>query len=81
MFQRMYRMDGVDGNGGAQAKAGSRRRGFAAMKPEQQREIASKGGRAISENRSHMAQIGRRGGVASHGGGRRPTVSASLSAE
>ena len=45
-------------------------RGFAAMDPKQQREIASKGGRAVSANREHMAQIGRKGGEASHGGRR-----------
>lgn len=66
-----------------------KRRGFAAMSPEKQREIASKGGRAahergtahtftteeardagrkggetVSQDRTHMATIGRKGGVA-----------------
>ena len=70
------------------------RRGFAAMSPERQREIASKGGRAahekgtaheftseearhagrrggeaVSRDRAHMARIGRRGGLNSHGRG------------
>src|SRR5881394_1506006 len=70
-------------------------RGFASMDPEQQRAIASKGGKAahqqgvahewsseearaagrkggeaVSRDREHMAQIGRKGGEASRGGGR-----------
>jgi general stress protein YciG len=40
-------------------------RGFAAMSSEQQREIARKGGEAVSRNREHMANIGRKGGIAS----------------
>ena len=63
----MKKMNAVDENGGG----GSRRRGFAAMKPEQQREIARKGGQTVSSNRDYMAEIGRKGGIASHGGGRR----------
>jgi general stress protein YciG len=72
------------------------RRGFASMSPEQQRQIASKGGQAahqrgvahqwnadearkagkkggekVSQNRQHMAEIGRKGGKSSHGGGRK----------
>ncbi|HEY1016834.1 MAG TPA: KGG domain-containing protein [Herpetosiphonaceae bacterium] len=39
-------------------------RGFAAMNDEQQREIARKGGEAVSRNREHMARIGRKGGEA-----------------
>ena len=39
-------------------------RGFAAMNEEQQREIARKGGEAVSRNREHMAEIGKKGGVA-----------------
>lgn len=46
------------------------RRGFAAMSPEQQREIARKGGLTVSRNRRHMAEIGRIGGEHSHGGRR-----------
>jgi len=46
------------------------RRGFAAMSPEQQREIARKGGLTVSRNRRHMANIGRVGGEHSHGGRR-----------
>jgi general stress protein YciG len=41
------------------------KRGFASMDPEKQRQIASKGGRAVSENRNHMVQIGKKGGEAS----------------
>ena len=36
-------------------------RGFASMDDEQ-REIASKGGEAVSQDREHMADIGRSGG-------------------
>jgi general stress protein YciG len=39
-----------------------KKRGFAAMDPARQREIASKGGAAISQNREHMSVIGRKGG-------------------
>lgn len=45
-------------------------RGFAGMDPEQQRRIARKGGEAVSRNRQHMSEIGRRGGVASGGSSR-----------
>ena len=40
-------------------------RGFASMDASQQREIARMGGEAVSENREHMAAIGRKGGEAS----------------
>jgi uncharacterized protein len=40
-------------------------RGFASMDPERQREIARKGGATVSQNRAHMAEIGKRGGEAS----------------
>lgn len=52
-------------------------RGFAAMTPERQLEIARKGGAAVkperrsfSQDRDLAAEAGRRGGLASHGGGR-----------
>jgi general stress protein YciG len=48
------------------------KRGFAAMDPEKRREIARKGGAAVSQNRDHMASIGRKGGEArsrNRGGG------------
>ena len=44
---------------------GTANRGFASMDPEKQREIARKGGAAVSQNREHMAEIGRKGGEAS----------------
>ena len=53
-------------------------RGFAAMEPEKQRAIARKGGesvpnekRSFSQNHELASQAGRKGGQASHGGGRR----------
>lgn len=74
---------------------GRSNRGFASMDPEQQRRIASaggraahrkgtahefdaeearaagrKGGEAVSQNREHMATIGRQGGQSSQGGRR-----------
>lgn len=60
----------------SESKPGSTR-GFASMSPDRQREIASKGGqsvsaekRSFSQNRDLAAQAGRKGGQASHGGGR-----------
>ena len=44
---------------------GTANRGFASMDRERQREIARKGGAAVSQNRAHMAEIGRKGGEAS----------------
>lgn len=41
-------------------------RGFAGMKPAKVTEIARKGGLTISQNRRHMANIGRIGGENSH---------------
>lgn len=38
-------------------------RGFASMSPELQKMIARKGGEAVSKNRAHMSEIGRRGGL------------------
>jgi uncharacterized protein len=56
------------------------KRGFAAMDPERQREIARKGGasvpdekRSFSQDRDLAAAAGRKGGEASHGGGRSST--------
>lgn len=40
-------------------------RGFAGMPEEKQREIARRGGIAVSQNREHMAKIGRKGGIKS----------------
>jgi len=44
------------------SKKGTTHRGFAAMNSQQQRQIASKGGEAVSKNREHMAEIGKKGG-------------------
>lgn len=46
-------------------RTGTQNRGFASMSDAEQREIARMGGAAVSENREHMAQIGRKGGEAS----------------
>ena len=42
-------------------------RGFAAMDENTQRKIAQKGGEAVSRDRQHMSDIGRKGGEASGG--------------
>ena len=47
---------------GNKVKAGPAHRGFAAMNPNQQKQIASKGGETVSRNREHMAEIGKKGG-------------------
>jgi general stress protein YciG len=44
-------------------------RGFASMDDDKQRKIAQKGGEAVSQDREHMSDIGRKGGEHSHGGG------------
>lgn len=46
-------------------------RGFASMDDSQQRKIAQKGGEAVSQDRQHMSEIGRKGGESSRGGGNR----------
>jgi general stress protein YciG len=57
------------------------RRGFAVMDKERQLAIARKGGqsvpddkRSFSQDRALAASAGRKGGEASHGGGRRPAT-------
>jgi general stress protein YciG len=57
---------------------GTSNRGFASMDPAKQREIASKGGRSVppeqrsfSKNHELASAAGRKGGEASHGGGRK----------
>ena len=45
-------------------------RGFAGMDDDKQRKIAQKGGEAVSRDRQHMSDIGRKGGEASGGGNR-----------
>jgi len=42
------------------------------MDAQAQREIARKGGEAVSRDRAHMSAIGRKGGEASRGGRNRP---------
>ena len=51
--------------GKPQRRSGIGNRGFASMGEAEQRELARMGGTAVSENREHMAQIGRKGGEAS----------------
>ena len=41
-------------------------RGFESMDEEEHRKIATKGGKAVSEDREHMAGIGKKGGAHSH---------------
>jgi len=55
------------------------RRGFAAMSPEKRREIAKLGGAAVPAERRAFSQApdlassaGRKGGLTSRGGGRKP---------
>jgi len=56
---------------------GTSKRGFAAMDPEKQREIASKGGRSshvkgfATMDPEKQREIARKGGLSSHGGGRK----------
>lgn len=61
----------------AEERRSTSNRGFASMDAERQRQIASKGGqsvpgekRSFSQNRQLAAEAGRKGGQASHGGGR-----------
>jgi general stress protein YciG len=42
------------------------------MDAVKQREIASKGGKAVSQDRAHMSAIGRKGGESSRGKGAMP---------
>jgi general stress protein YciG len=57
-----------NGNSGIEAeqkpKQNRGERGFAAMDASLQKEIARKGGAAVSKDREHMAEIGRKGGEA-----------------
>lgn len=80
-------MNDPNDNNPTPPSSGTRRRGFASMDPNKQKEIASKGGKAahakgtaheftpdeareagrkgglaVSQNREHMAAIGREGG-------------------
>ncbi len=63
---------------GGNSKGDTSKRGFASMDPEEQREIASKGGKAAHQKGTaheftseEAREAGRKGGEASHGGGRR----------
>jgi hypothetical protein len=38
-------------------------KGFAAMDPDKQRELARKGGLTVSDDREHMSAMGRKGGL------------------
>lgn len=40
-----------------------KKKGFATMSPERVKEIASNGGKKVSQNREHMAAIGSVGGI------------------
>jgi general stress protein YciG len=70
-------ISGNDSNTSAQGSSeATRRRGFAAMDPERQREIAREGGRASHQHGTahewsseEAAAAGRKGGQASHGRG------------
>lgn len=55
---------GYEGRPGERMKAPRRpgARGTAAMDPQTRKEVARKGGLAVSRNRQHMAEIGRKGG-------------------
>ena len=61
---------GGGNQGGNQGGRGNNERGFAAMDENTQRKIAQKGGEAVSRDRQHMSQIGKKGGEASGGGNR-----------
>jgi general stress protein YciG len=55
---------GAEGQASEKKKQTQAERGFAAMDPSLQKEIARKGGAAVSRDREHMAEIGRKGGEA-----------------
>lgn len=64
------------GNQGRSGNQGTNERGFAAMDPQEQRDIASKGGRAAHESGNaheftsqEAREAGRKGGEAGRGGG------------
>ena len=64
---------GNQANKGGNQSGETSNRGFASMDEDEQREIASAGGKVVSEDREHMAEIGKKGGEHSHdndGGGR-----------
>lgn len=68
----MHELEGEEIHGGVARPLGrptvpseehrGRLRGTAAMDPNTRKEVARKGGLAVSRNRQHMAEIGRKGG-------------------
>lgn len=52
----------------SQSKTGNQKKGFASMPKEKVKEIAHEGGKARAEQAGHegMADMGRKGGAASH---------------
>ncbi|MEA2661579.1 MAG: hypothetical protein QOH08_1151 [Chloroflexota bacterium] len=48
----------------SQERGGSSERGTAALSEEERRRIAEKGGEAVSADREHMSEIGRKGAEA-----------------
>ena len=48
----------------------SSNRGLANADQKTREQVARKGGEAVSRNKEHMAEIGKKGGEHSHGGGR-----------
>jgi general stress protein YciG len=60
--EEMNPSTGNENLNGNKIKAVPAHRGVAAMNPNQQKQIASKGGEAVSRNREHMAEIGKKGG-------------------
>ena len=48
------------------SKNGNSKKGFASMDKEKAQQARSKGGKSVSKDRAHMAEIGRLGGKHSH---------------
>jgi hypothetical protein len=55
-----HKEEGADIHSLERRKSGAR--GTAAMDPQTRKEVARKGGLAVSRNRQHMSEIGRKGG-------------------
>lgn len=53
----------------AQKSDTARKRGLAAADPQTRQRVAQTGGQAISRNRQHMVDIGRKGGIAAQRSG------------
>jgi general stress protein YciG len=73
IFHERCHMSNSANQGNRIEQSSPRERGFAAMDAQQQREIARKGGQAVSADRQHMSEIGRKGGEASRNGNRKNT--------